>query len=798
MDKQQIEALRLTLLANGYSPIRNRDKATYMPAWPSVEITPEVIHSWSRMTRDRATGIRVENGLAVIDIDIDDQEIVDTLADAILDIAPELDVDGTPLLVRTSGRAKEAWFVRTDEPFGRIHARRWVKAGETLDDGSHTVEIFGGASPRQMGSFGPHTVERDGTVTREYAWNGDSPETVPLADLPVLTKKQFFAIADKAEEIMKAAGWEPVALTEKGENTTQRVYDLADDMLFDVHEGPAGISLSDLKDMAEAAHAAEEGVRVSASWLEGPDPRRSPDRCLVSITRTGHLAIWDSATGVTHVEASAAPMDFGPEIDRIAEKLRELDERRRRKIKPVDDLTTAVAKMLDVYAYCPNQQQDVVPMWASSADDGKQINKFRLEMLRNAQEEVGPRGGRRLINPVDVWLRHERLTVVAGVRMRPDQPRPTFEENGRRYVNCYDPPLHLADGGDATLGLEFMEHLIPDERERRWFMQWLAFKLRHPNIPGPAVVMVAHRTFGTGRGTLGILCGKLFGVNYVRNIAFEDFTGKTYQSQYNEWQGDALLVMVNESSEIREGSAFTTKRNTYEHLKEIVEVRPTMREVKTKRERNYRALSSTSFIIATNHADALPIPEHDRRFCVIQNGGTKPEEWWVEINAWLETPAHVAAFYEHLKSLDLTGYSPYATPPVFAGKQRMIDDNRSDLDEAFELALQTLPGEAMTLPQIEAAVRKAFAVYNLEQPQGNLGQTIKRMAKRELHRIGERHGPNYFVKEAGARYAIYARSAEIARRLTTEDHDTVAREVKRNGDNNGGSSGPILNLPRRA
>src|SRR5690606_37488122 len=140
-----------------------------------------------------------------------------------------------------------------------------------------------------------------------------------------------------------------------------------------------------------------------------------------------------------------------------------------------------------------------------------QISKFRLEMLRNAAEEVGPRGGRRLINPVDVWLRHERLIVVDGLRMRPDQPRPTFEDNGRRYVNCYDPPLHLSEGGCAQAGVEFLEHLIPDDEERRWFTQWLAFKLRYPHIPGPAVVMVAHKTFGTGRGTLGVLLGKLFG-----------------------------------------------------------------------------------------------------------------------------------------------------------------------------------------------------------------------------------------------------------------------------------------------
>ncbi|KQZ19466.1 hypothetical protein ASD50_08335 [Mesorhizobium sp. Root552] len=306
--RQEVEALRLKLLENGFSPIRNRDKATFMKDWPFMEITPEVVRSWSRIGRDRATGLRLDNGLAAIDIDIDDHALVAALANAVLDMVPELDRENVPLLVRTSGKAKEAWFVRTEEPFGRIYTRRWVKAGETLDEGSHVLEIFGGASARQMGAFGPHTVERDGTVMREYSWRDQSPADVRLEELPVLTKSQFFAIADKAEELMRAAGWEPVALTEKGENAAQRVYDLTDDLLFDVHEGPHGVSMAELKTMAEADG---DGLRVSASWLEGPDPKRSPDRCLVSITRSGHLAVWDSATGVTHVEVAGEPVDPG-------------------------------------------------------------------------------------------------------------------------------------------------------------------------------------------------------------------------------------------------------------------------------------------------------------------------------------------------------------------------------------------------------------------------------------------------------------------------------------------------------
>lgn len=795
MDRDEARRVRLQLLENGYTPIRNRDKATYLPGWPTLEVTPEVIDEWARRHgRDLATGLRIENGLCAIDVDIDDQEVVDLIADALMDIAPVLADEDTPWLERSSGRAKVMWLFRVDEPFGRLHSRRWLRPGETAEENdTQFVEVFGGASARQFGVFGPHTVAEDGTVVRSYSWRDLSPLDVRVDELPVLTKGQLAALVDAAEQIMREAGWTPVALSSVGENAASRVYDLVPEMSFDCSDGVTR-TLDELRAVL-AAEGETAGLRCSASWLEGPSAKRR-DRCLVSLSRGGRVVVWESATGVTHMEAAAAPVDYGPEIDRIGEKLRELAERRRLRIKTADDLTTAVAKMLDVYAYCPHQQNDVVPLWASSPEDGKPVAKFRLEMLPNAMEEVGPRGGRRLVNPVDVWLRHERRTVVSGLRMRPDQPRPTFEEDGRLYVNCYDPPLHLAEGGSADVGMEFIEHLIPDAVEREWFLDWLAFKARYPHIPGPAVVMVAHRTFGTGRGTLGVLMSRLFGERYVRSIPFAAFTGRTYQSQYNEWQADALVVMVNESSEDTEGSTYRTKRNTYEHLKETVEVRPTVREIVVKSRPNYRAMSSTSFIIATNHADALPIPETDRRFCVIRNGGTKPLEWWTEVNDWLYRPENVAAFHAWLGERDLSGYSPFEAPPVFEGKRSMIEDSKSDLDVAFGIAMRNMPGEVFTVPQVVKVVRSVFDTYDLGRVTVDLEQVMRRLVRREAFAVGVRDGHGR-LKEGGRKYTLYARTEAMARKYTTESVDVLRREALKNGDLDGGGNVAValLKLP---
>lgn len=75
------------------------------------------------------------------------------------------------------------------------------------------------------------------------------------------------------------------------------------------------------------------------------------------------------------------------------------------------------------------------------------------------------------------------------------------------------------------------------------------------------------------------------------------FTGKTHQSQYNEWQVGSVFVFVDESSEVRDGSRYHTRNNTYEHLKEVLDPWPRRIEVRVKGRDNYYAQSHHSTII---------------------------------------------------------------------------------------------------------------------------------------------------------------------------------------------------------
>jgi hypothetical protein len=787
-------ALRKQLLANGYTPLPNVGKMTFMEGWPKKEVTPEVIDTWSRRNkRWPDTGIRVENGLAVIDLDID-HEVIEQVAKALEAEFPEL----RRALIRYGKGVKEAWFLRTSEPFSRIHSHRFTAPGENVEEhGTHHVEIFGGASPRQFGAFGAHTREDnrgDGEVLVAYEWaerspgdSGSGPAAVPIEALPELDKDTFFKIADIVGRELRAAGFEQVLKTTAGESESTRVFDLTDDMLFETNEDETGIALADLE---ERVKGGAEGLRVSASFIE-PGQGHSRTRCLLGRSHGGELTIWDSATGITHLRASLSPQQavqrqvdtdtLGAKLRRLAELEDERKAKRRAKLSSEDDYKQAAAKLLQVYAYCPNQQLDVVPLWAESVTDGMTLSKFRTMMLPWCGIELGERGGEHKINPVDLWSSsHERVTVE-GLRLRPDMPRPIFEEGGKKYVNVYKPVVHPLDGGDPWGGWALIEQLLPDPVERLYFIRWLAFKVRHPHVPGPAILMVA-RQFGTGRGTLGELLKLVFGQRYVKTIGFDHFAGRTYQSQYTEWQADSLVVLVNESSTADNGSAYRTKHDTYERLKEVVDPRPQVRSIVAKGVKAYDAMVCASIVIATNNPDALPLPAEDRRFAVLTNGEPRDVEYWDGINAWMQVPENVGAWLRELEAFDLGDYSPFASPLMTDAKRDMTELSRSDIDRAFEEALDLMQGEVILPEQVLNVMRELRDRSGYSFPE-RWEDAARRIVQKNLFKIGAKDEAGYVVYIGNKKYRTYARSSRVAKLWAGGGRGVDARvEALKNGD----------------
>ena len=287
-DMKQVTETRLAAFRNGFSVIPNVDKRCLRAGWPKLVVDEAEIKRWARIKAYEATGIRLENGLAVIDLDVDIENFAD-LSNYLLNKFPDLG----DALFRTGAGNKEAWYVRTDEPFSRIASPLFV--GDDPENGLR-VEIFGGGSSRQFGSLGWHTKDE-----LEYAWyEGQSPATVPLADLPLIPKNDMFAIVDAVTAWLRAQDYKHLTDAGSGEIDPEVVYDLLPDMIFETqHDGP--LDLAELRNLGSG--------NCSASFVSG-DIARNVRRCLVGVA-DGGVTVWDSMTGTTHMEASAAPVDTG-------------------------------------------------------------------------------------------------------------------------------------------------------------------------------------------------------------------------------------------------------------------------------------------------------------------------------------------------------------------------------------------------------------------------------------------------------------------------------------------------------
>jgi hypothetical protein len=377
---------------------------------------------------------------------------------------------------------------------------------------------------------------------------------------------------------------------------------------------------------------------------------------------------------------------------------------------------TKLAWLLATHGYCEMLDR-IVKLYEPSIRCLIQRPAFTFSRKPWHEIIVGPRGGEDTVYAAAEWAARKERPNIHDIRMRPDRDFPTYRENGELFKNTYRHPIHQG-AGDIEPFEEFMEHLVPVEFERNWFLNWLAFKWRHPEIPGIAVVMVATeidaQTFGTGRGFLFDILQRLFSPNYAKHIAFDILSGKSSQSAFTDWRAFLTLAFVTEAKDTDDAGAWRVRHAVFEHLKSIIDPRAIEQPFTRKNFPLFYALCFCSFIIATNNIDALQLPAGDRRFAVLANGVQMAAEMAVKLQAWLEQPGNIAALARWLEARDIDAFKPFEAPETLS-KEIMQQAARTDRDEAFA-AVRKLFGKAalFTGEQFKRAMQAELLVSGPE------------------------------------------------------------------------------------
>jgi hypothetical protein len=272
--------IRKQLLISGYVIIPNICKVPKYLKWNEnsylkKERTLKKIESWARrFPYCKSTGLLIRDGLLAIDIDVNDGSAVAALLAFIATIAP--DVVALAPTRYGGGEHKITLVCRVDmnDPklFTKIDSCKYFKPGEDPEtaDG-YQVEIFSSKSTpdghcgRQIGIYGPHTVDKNGNVLVSYRWAEDRPalhETKP-ADLPFITSEQAHAIIDAFELWADKAGWIRQERPDVG--AAGAVYDITAETRFDTDRAGVGLTYTELCD----AYAGNSSLRCTTSFIAG-------------------------------------------------------------------------------------------------------------------------------------------------------------------------------------------------------------------------------------------------------------------------------------------------------------------------------------------------------------------------------------------------------------------------------------------------------------------------------------------------------------------------------------------------
>lgn len=737
---------RRRLLSLGYTPLPSRGKLCLLKDWPHVKPDDVMITAWSRNMDLCSSGIRLEGRQIAIDLDVLNADLVEAILDKLWEHWPDL--DEAPQRV---GRAPKVLYLAVlpegEAPLTVMSTKRWKNAQGDLEH----VEVFGGGRPRFIGWCGPHTLEDkigpDGWIVHRTYDDGDT--LIPANVLPTISMKVLRDWLADCDTLFQLAGYEEHR--QQAGATSAFVRDLTEDMTFLCDDGTVREGIEAMVSYA----GLDDHARCAMSFLDANADNTT--RCRVSLSDDGELRIFDFGDWVTHAPEGGAkvakPVDLGSlgsalaSLGLCATKEQTVEHTTRElEVAEIgiaertyldnggdlnswgeDDVQSAAERFQAAYEELMNGMvydttEEVCRRVDQSPEIGLTVARRKDSYANSSLIVVGPKGGRKTVNPLTAWAASRKRWEVAGVRFMPDAPI-VFIEDGRQWLNLWrenEIDAQLIDPDAMTAWFKLLEHLIPDEREREWFERFVAHKLVNPRFRGAAVLMVAASVQGAGRSTLMAILYEVFG-GYAASISSSHLFDS---NQRNGWMERALWAFGNE---VRFSTKYSDRVQAYERLKDLIDPAQSRVRLDEKYQRPREAAIYTTFLLATNRHDALPLSVDDRRVFVITNGGAMSAElkdelygqWFIEGKP---APALVHTLRAYLRARGEQVLAEGDTadlvdaPKWSSGRNQMIEAGESDVDAAFRQAIERIqPGQiAIKREDLEKLLLGELRVQGME------------------------------------------------------------------------------------
>lgn len=457
--------------------------------------------------------------------------------------------------------------------------------------------------------------------------------------------------------------------------------------------------------------------------------------------------------------------------------------------KTTVDFLQEVAEQSGIEAPVVDNVADLVADYAFVANENsaykiRGVNKptgIKVEAFKNLHNKKVAvydfRGKEKLASESALWLSSPNRLAVQGLRYDPANNERVVKYDGLNYLNTYAHPQWgkgSYDEKDIKLFKHFMEYLIPNKDELDYFMQWLSAKAQDPTFKGAAVLMVAPSQ-GTGRTTLTDMVRELFTPENVKKVTFSQLCGAVNAGAFNDFIESGLVTCDEIMSESH------NKYKVYESLKDLFDPRPKEMVVNTKYGKQRSTVVYTSYLLLTNHRDAIGALGGDRRVYVINNPKkpAKPE-YFGALNRWLSVkdatgqPKWARSVWRWLQTLTPDLEMLHEPAPMTEGKREMVDLNVNDVELAIDAITEFYSGIYPVTMLKDVALR--LFELRLDEDAKKKSELIVKLCKQKSF------ATDYRLNYANNKKKTYIRiSDELAKSLNDfdfNDRESIVKLVK--------------------
>jgi len=362
----------------------------------------------------------------------------------------------------------------------------------------------------------------------------------------------------------------------------------------------------------------------------------------------------------------------------------------------------------------------------------------------------------------DMWLESPARKTVHEITFAAGEPPITLggETMNAKALNLWkDRPDFNPPDNWQELAQPFIDHitwLFEDATEP--FLDWLAHVEQEPGVlPHYGFLHISKNT-GLGRNWVSSVLTQVFrgycapGIDLVRLL-----TG-----QFNRVLASKVLIIVDEIKAATAGERWKYS----EKLKSIVTAE--VREINGKNANEYWERNAGRFLVLSNHLDALPLDETDRRWYVHYTTKTAklPEEYQ-KLYQLLKNPDFIDSVTYFLRVRDISNFNPGERPPMNEAKSQVMEELRSDLDNALESLKECWPSDLITSREMSTALRILLDFD--EKPHRN------KLSERGFTNLGR--GKKRQLKVNGRLLQVFAiRNADVWSR---KSNDSIRQELQK-------------------